>query len=452
MSIGIIGAGPSGLATSLFLDREVEVLEKADHPGGHASSFKKEGFTFDLGPHIMFSKDKDILKFMVDSLADNVHQSRRNNKISYKSRLIKFPFENDLGSLPRDDIFFCLKHFVDNPYKIKHSNPKNLKEWFLKIFGKGICETYLFPYNEKIWNIPVEELSMVWADRIPNPDSDDVIKSAIGYGTEGYLHQLYYHYPLRGGYQAISDAWSSGCNVTYNFNVVSVTIKNSGIEVTSNNGEKRTFSTLFSTMPVWELAKIINVEVPKEVRAAIDGLICNPMYIVSLGIKGKDKNKFTAIYFPESDFRVNRISYPKTFSIHNAPDGYFSIQADITYLKGNPISNWSDEQILSHTIDGLVERGLIEHHDAVVLTDVKRMPHSYVVYDINYENNTTIIRNWFTSIGIHLIGRFSFFEYINVDGAVDRAIKIVSDFRDDDVTIQELLNIALKTVEKAKSL
>jgi len=174
------------------------------------------------------------------------------------------------------------------------------------------------------------------------------------------------------------------------------------------------------------------------------------MYIVSLGIKGNDNNKFTAIYFPESDFRVNRISYPKTFSLYNAPDGYYSIQADITYLKSDPISNWSDDQILSHTIDGLVERGLIEHH-AIVLTDVKRMPHSYVVYDINYENNITIIRNWFTSIGIHLVGRFSFFEYINVDGAVDRTIKIVTDFRNDGITGQELLNNALKIVEKAKA-
>ncbi len=95
---------------------------------------------------------------------------------------------------------------------------------------------------------------------------------------------------------------------------------------------------------------------------------------------------------------------------------------------------------------------MIEKHEAVVLTDVKRMPHSYVVYDTNYEKNTSIIREWFTSIGIILIGRFSFFEYINVDGAVDRAIKIISAFRNDGVTKRDLLRNAQVKIKNTRVL
>jgi len=51
----------------------------------------------------------------------------------------------------------------------------------LATFGDGICERYLLSYNKKVWNIPVEELSMLWADRIPNPNPEDILKSAIGY-------------------------------------------------------------------------------------------------------------------------------------------------------------------------------------------------------------------------------------------------------------------------------
>jgi hypothetical protein len=49
---------------------------------------------------------------------------------------------------------------------------------------------------------------MSWSERIPSPPPEDVVKGALGVSTEGYLHQLNYHYPLVGGYQAITDAWT----------------------------------------------------------------------------------------------------------------------------------------------------------------------------------------------------------------------------------------------------
>ena len=41
----------------------MNILEKERNPGGHAASFNIDGFTFDYGPHILFSKDKTILNF-----------------------------------------------------------------------------------------------------------------------------------------------------------------------------------------------------------------------------------------------------------------------------------------------------------------------------------------------------------------------------------------------------
>jgi protoporphyrinogen oxidase len=140
----ILGAGPSGLAYQLFDKNKNILLEKNSHAGGHASSYFIDGFTFDYGPHILFSKDKEILKFIVDSLGSNVGECKRNNKISYKDKLIKYPFENDLSSLDPQDNYECISNFIYNPYaKIKH--PKNMKEWFLKNFGAGIAEKYLIP-------------------------------------------------------------------------------------------------------------------------------------------------------------------------------------------------------------------------------------------------------------------------------------------------------------------
>ena len=70
--------------------------------------------------------------------------------------MVNFPFENDLSSLDPNDNFECIRDFIFNKKKFK--KPKNLEEWLLNLFGKSICEKYLFPYNEKIWNVKVKDL------------------------------------------------------------------------------------------------------------------------------------------------------------------------------------------------------------------------------------------------------------------------------------------------------
>lgn len=423
---GIIGAGPSGLAISLFLNARSELVERGREVGGHAGSFFDHGYTFDNGPHIMFSKDKDILEFMVQSLGENVNRLKRNNKVSYRNRLVKYPFENDLKSLPLEDNFECLYHFIQNPYRTEYAHPKNLREWLLKHFGKGICEKYLFPYNEKVWNIPVEQLSMLWAERIPLPPIEDIIKSAIGVETEGYLHQLYYHYPNRGGYQAISKAWQAEAGpIHFHFDVKAIEKLPDERFRISDGSQDLVYDELISTMPIHELVQRTNLDIPREVREAVNRLIVNPMFAISLGIRGEDQRKITALYFPEPDFLVNRVSFPSTFSPENSPPGHYSLQAEITCRKDSQTWQMSDEEILEHTIDGLANRRLVSR-DEIVYTNVRRHQYAYVVYDLDYEKNVKIIRGWFPSQGIHLLGRFSYFEYINVDGAVARALELAS--------------------------
>lgn len=430
--LGVIGAGPSGLAVSLFLHRTPEVLEQNHHVGGHASSFMADGFTFDYGPHILFSRDQDILNFIVNSLEGNVSRCRRNNKISYKGRMINYPFENDLKSLSLEDNYDCIRNFIFNPYKETYANPNNMEQWFLKTFGEGICSRYLFPYNKKVWNIPVEQLSMSMAERIPNPPAEDILKSSLGYHTDGYLHQLYYFYPKTGGYQAICEAWKKTLPITYQFMVNKIQFIDGRIRLFDQSGAMKEYDQIISTMPIDEIIHKIDVHIPNDILTAVDKLIINPMYVLSFGMRGKDNNQYTAVYFPEEEFWVNRISYPCTFSEANGPAGHWSIQAEMTCAKHSEIWQHSDEEILLHTQQGLQNRNLLPGDDAIVYKKIDRIQRSYVVYNVGYEENVKKVRDWFASIGIHLLGRFSYFEYINVDMAVDRALKLAARLNGDE--------------------
>ncbi|CDZ77601.1 protoporphyrinogen oxidase [Legionella massiliensis] len=424
--LAVIGAGPSGLALSLFLNNSPEILEAQAHVGGHASSFMAKGFTFDYGPHILFSRDQQILDFIVASLGDNVSRCRRNNKISYKNRIMKYPFENDLKSLELEDNYDCISHFIFNPYKEKYAVPANMKEWFLKTFGEGICSHYLFPYNEKIWNIPVERLSMSMASRIPNPPPEDILKSSLGYSTEGYLHQLYYFYPKTGGYQAISEAWKKTLVINYGFRVDRIQFDQGKIRLFDEQSNMKEYEQVVSTMPVHEIISKMDIEIPNEIRAAVEKLIVNPMFVISFGVAGVDPNQYTAVYFPEAEFLVNRISYPCTFSAANGPEGHWSLQAEITCARSSSVWQQSDAEILAHAKQGLQQRNLLPGDEQIVFEQIDRVDQSYVVYDVGYEANAEKVRTWFASIGIHLLGRFSYFEYVNVDMAVARAIKVAA--------------------------
>ena len=199
MTIGIVGGGLSGLALQYFLEGDCEILEKEDRIGGLCRTFEKDGFLYDIGGHILFSKDEQFAKFINSILTENINRVKRNNKILYNGRYVKYPFENELSALEKEEIFDCLYSYLKN----NHLKPENFREWIYYTFGSGIAQKYLVPYNQKIWKYPLEQMSLDWVQRIPKPPLADILKSAIGIETEGYLHQLHFNYPLYSGIEAL---------------------------------------------------------------------------------------------------------------------------------------------------------------------------------------------------------------------------------------------------------
>ncbi len=262
--IGILGGGISGISLAAHLDANVEVLEKRARIGGLCGSIIDQGFTFDAaGPHIMFSKNKDVLNLMVKVLGDNVQQRRRENKIWFKGRLVKYPFENDLASLPKEDNFDCIYGYIVNP----HANEKasNLAQWSYATFGEGISDKYFIPYNRKIWNYDPAQIGLEFVSRIPKPPMEDVLKSSIGIPTEGYLHQLHFYYPIEGGYEAVVHAFAKGVKGKVATSTQVTKVERDGKKWIVNG--QRSYDTLVSTLPIHELLGVWP-DAPKEAREA----------------------------------------------------------------------------------------------------------------------------------------------------------------------------------------
>ena len=428
MKTAILGGGLTGLTLGYFLNQEgidFEIIEKEKECGGLMRTLQEDGFTFDYGgSHIFFSKDKEVLDFMLNLLGDNKIKNRRSTKILYKGHYVKYPFENGLADLPKEDNFECLFHFVQNligKEKGELNKPKNLKEWFYYTFGKGIAEKYLIPYNEKIWKYPTEKTSLGWVERIPNPPVEDIIKSSLGIETEGYTHQLYFYYPKVGGIQALIKSLEEKINenIVTNFEVKKIK-KEDGRWVILNGREEKVYGKIISTTPIHDLIKALNAT--EDVKNAVNNLKYNSLITIMIGINKPKINDFTWLYIPDKGILTHRVSFPSNYSPYVAPEEKSSVLAEITCNIGDEIWKMKDKDLIEKTLDELHRLRIINKEDAC-LAKVKRMKYAYVISNLDYYENIKIVKDYMRKMGIELVGRFSEFKYLNMDGCIRGAME-----------------------------
>lgn len=417
--IGILGGGLSGIAYAYFssrMDYDVTVLEKEKVVGGLMRSINEDGFTFDIGgSHVIFSKDAEVLDLMLRFLGENKVRNRRNTAILYKGRLVKYPFENGLSDLPLTENISCLIHFLLARIR-KGKKHDNLRDFFYNSFGKAISEKYLIPYNEKIWKMKVEDISLDFVGRLPNPKVVDVVKASLGIGSEGYVHQLYFYYPRRGGIQYFVESLKKGISgeIVTGFEVKR--IKNeSGKWVVSNGLGEKVFDYIVSTIPLHDAVEIFNA--PQEITYGVKRLRYNSLITVAIGVSELKVKNLSWLYIPDRDVHPHRISFPSNFSPDNAPEGKASILAEITVNPNDPLFKENLDEIANMVVEEL-DRLKIFSKENVVYSRVFKIKYAYPILDSHYKENIGRINAFFNGKGIRLVGRFSEFKYINMDDAI----------------------------------
>lgn len=426
MTITILGAGLTGLTAGYLLKKKalnIQILEKETTPGGLMRSQTHEDFTFDYGgSHVIFSKDNHTLTFLLEILGENKLNKKRKSAILYKTRYIKYPFENGLAGLSAEENSECLNSFIKNHADRqagKKPQPKNLKEWFYHNFGDAISDKYLIPYNTKIWKTQLEDISCEWTNRIPNPPLKDIINSSKGIETDGYTHQLNFYYPKQGGIQALINNFASSLtdNLTTGFEVE--TIRKQGNNWIISNGKKQiSAQKIISTIPINEL--IQTLDAPAETKKAAANLHYRSLISVMIALDKPKINDLFWLYIPDSNIMPHRISFPSNYSHYTTPENKSSILAEITCHFQDKTWKTNDQDIAQQVIDDLSNLKIIQKQD-VIFSLVKRTKYAYVVNDLNYRINIQTIKSYLAEKQIDCIGRFGEFIYFNMDDCVRRA-------------------------------
>jgi protoporphyrinogen oxidase len=418
MSTLILGGGLAGVSLASYLDDESIILEAQDRIGGLSRSFAFGGSHFDVGPHILFSKNEHALGELLSSCRTN--RIRRSNRILHAGKLVKYPFENDLSSLPPAERDRCLHEFLNNPYRNYEAN--NMLQFFLKIFGEGITRLYLQPYNEKIWKFDPAFMDTQMVERIPRPPDEDIRKSAAGESTEGYLHQLYFNYPAEGGIESVvrgfSAKASSKASVHAPVAIKTLARRARGWQVDTDKGS---FSAerLVNCMPLHELFNYLSA--PDNVKRALAALRYNSIHIIVLKLAQDNIGDNFAVNTAERSIIFHRLSKLNFLGESYKPeDGGSFVMAEVTFRPDSELAALDGDALIARVTDDLQRLGLAEK-SAVRDAVCKTFKYAYVIYDLDHKRNKSAVVNYLAEAGITCCGRFAEFEYLNMDAIIAHA-------------------------------
>jgi protoporphyrinogen oxidase/glycosyltransferase involved in cell wall biosynthesis len=429
----VIGAGPTGLSAAYHLGLDPDgddtvLIEKQAEVGGWCRSIQDKGFTFDYAGHIMFSTDPDVLALYDTLLGDNLHWQNREAWIHSKGVDTRYPFQGALYGLPPQVLQECLVGAIEARFGPldgqpgdarsagQRSAPENFEAFIHQVWGAGIAKHFAIPYNEKLWAVPLSEMETSWlGGRVPLPDLRQMIAGALEPVPAPMGPNARFGYPLRGGFQALMDAFKPHlrCELALNTGVVHVSPRSRTVRL--DDGRTLGFDTLISTMPLPQLVAACGDEAPPEVQAAARALRHVSVRCVNLGVAREAITDKHWIYYPE-DTVFHRIFVQGNASPHCNPPGGFGLTCEITYAPSKPLP-CDGQALIDRVVADCKKVGMLREDDVLITANQVDMPCAYVVYDHARAANVQCIRDWLGASGIVLAGRYSEWEYYNSDHA-----------------------------------
>jgi len=439
----IIGAGPTGLAAGYRLKelgyRNFLMLEARNKVGGLASSEKSaNGFTYDIGGHVLFSH-YEYFDRLFDKLLGNEYQElMRESWVWMCDRFLPYPFQNNIKYLPREVVLECLMGLIEaqkQPFDL--SRFANFEEFIKGVFGSGIAKYFMMPYNFKVWAHPPCMMNKEWiGERVSVVDIKRVLGNVVlDRDDAGWGPNATFKYPLHGGTGGLFERMQPYVADNLRLNAPTVAVDVESREVVLEDGSREHYDCLLSTMPMDILVRSMNGSTPDDVREQADNLRHSGSYIVGVGIRQPSPSKKCWMYFPESNCPFYRLTYLSNYSPDVVPDPetHYSILAEISHSEFKPVDK---RTIVDETIQGLVNTRMISEADRADIVDAYLIERDYTYPTPSLERDEALktVQPWMESQGIHSRGRFGAWRYEvgNMDHSVAQGVEWVNRLLLDD--------------------
>ncbi|MFN2431583.1 MAG: NAD(P)/FAD-dependent oxidoreductase [Gemmatimonadota bacterium] len=425
--IVIIGAGPTGLGAAYRLQElghdDFVVLEGRSQPGGLAASeVSRNGFTYDIGGHVLFSHFRYFDELFERILGDEHQELLREAWVWMQGRFLPYPFQNNIKYLPSEMTLACVLGLIEARQAQRTEPYGSFEDLIQGVFGRGIAELFMMPYNFKVWAHPPRMMSTEWiGERVPVVDLERVLGNVIldredlSWGPNNT-----FKYPLHGGTGGLFAAIAATLRGRIRYGAPVAGLDPRRKRVLLADGSDEPYDELISTLPLDQLVAMLP-DAPADVRHAAGLLLHSGSAIVGVGVRQPPPSTKCWMYFPEADCPFYRVTYLSNYSPEVVPDPatHYSLLAEVSRSAHKPVNL---ETVVDEVLQGFVSTRLLSPGDLddVVDTHLIVREYTYPIPSLGRDQALRVIQPWLESRSIRSRGRFGAWRYEigNMDHAV----------------------------------
>jgi protoporphyrinogen oxidase len=394
----VLGAGLAGISAAYHLGHHLCVIfEKKNHPFGHIYSEEVNGFTWDEGPHVSFTKNEYVKNLFKESTSGDFIEKDVQPVNYFHGYWIEHPVQSNLYAVPEPLRTDCLNDLLSSRETLPDNyHPCNYRQWLEAAFGQSLTNHFYEKYTKKYWTMESRDLHTKWiGSRVYFPD--------VGVAKEGYKKKLsvstHYittmRYPKNGGYKSFASNLIKNSEIHLQHEVDRVDLSNKCIFF--KNGIEHHYNTLIATLPLPEFVKLCNP--PEEVLSAANELNCSELFLVNIEVNHPAVREESWLYVYDEEKLSTRINFTESLSPNNAPTGMSGIQVEVYFSRYKP-RTISSEQLVETVLTELLQMGLIVSRDMIKNYFLKHVSHANIIFDLNYETNLDTVLDWLSNYGL----------------------------------------------------
>ena len=380
----------------------------------------------------------------------------RKSRIYYLRKFFDYPIKLTAQTLENLGLLRTLRVGVSYmKSRVSQITPeKSLEDFLINRFGRELYLTFFKSYTEKVWGTPCDQISAEWgAQRIKGLSLTTAVKHFLKKsfsrkntgdvaqkGTDTSLIERFM-YPKYGPgqlWEHVADqVVAKGGEIRMSWKVDRIHCEGErvvSIEAVNEAGERETLTGdyFFSTMPMKELVRALDADVPAPVREVSEGLEYRDFITVGLladRLKVQERDggllKDTWIYVQEPDVLLGRLQIFNNWSPHLVEDPT-KVWIGLEYFCYETDDLWKmqDEDLKRFAIAEVAKIGILNAED-VSDGHVVRVPKTYPAYFGTY-NRFDELKVYTDSFeNLFLVGRNGMHKYNNQDHSMLTAMTVV---------------------------
>lgn len=305
----VVGAGISGLSFANWMRAEaaargtpapeILVIEADDEPGGYCKTVAQDGFVWDYSGHFFHFKHPEIEAWLRARMpGQEIRTVEKRSFIRFRGRDIDFPFQKNIHQLARADFIDCL---VDLYFRAQDGDTGSFQQMLYARFGKSIAESFLIPYNEKLYACDLDTLDPDAMGRFfPHADIADIIANMRRPDNRSYNST--FTYPLGGAIEYVNALLRElpAGTVQYGERLERV---DPGRQIARTSRREIGFRRLVSSAPFPRLLSMCGIEHDPACFS------WNKVLVFNLGFDRKGAVEPHWMYFPERDLCFYRAGW-----------------------------------------------------------------------------------------------------------------------------------------------